>query len=388
MSSSGRIARIEAFRVEIPIIKPFQFATGTVGSVGGTAAHVFVKVTDTDGRVGWGESRPSPGWSYETPETVLSTIERYLAPRLIGQPVHARWDLHRLMRDVIGHGPSTGQPIAKCGLDMALHDLCARAAGLTLRAFLGGADERDAVRLSYTLTARDVAAVRDDVAQGQAGGFTVFNYKLGVGSTHELALAAAISNEAGSAAFVWADANQSVPPHAARRVADALLAAGTDVLEQPLRADAAHLMPALRRATSLPLAMDESLVSPSDVLRAAAEQAVDYLVVKVARSAGLWPTLQQLAIAEAAGMGVLVSGLTESMLAKMAACQVVSAVGCDGPAGLNGSQFIDDAELFPTKGAHEAMGIVELGVQPGIGIAPDETAVRRLASDVLAVTTA
>jgi hypothetical protein len=81
------------------------------------------------------------------------------------------------------------------------------------------------------------------------------------------------------------------------------VAAGTDVLEQPFRADATHLMEQLRRTTSLPLAADESSVSAGDFFRLAAAGVVDYLVVKVTRSGGLWPTMQQLAIDDAAGPG-------------------------------------------------------------------------------------
>jgi muconate cycloisomerase len=376
----NRISRIEAFRVELPVIKRFLFATGSAGAVGATAAHILVKMTDSDGRVGWGEGRPSPGWSYETAESVLSTIERYLGPALLGRPVADRWGLHQTMSEVIGNGPSTGMPVARCALDIAVHDLGARAAGLSLRAFLGGSDERGEVRLSYTLTAHGVGPVRDDVAEGLAAGFHDFNYKLGVTAADELGVAAAIREAAGCAAFVWADANQSLPPARARRIADGLAEAGTDVLEQPLRGDAVHLMPALRRATRIPLAMDESLVSPTDLVRAAGEGAIDYLVVKLPRSGGVWPTAAQLTIAAAAGLGVLVSGLTDSMLAKLAACQVASVGGFDGPAGLNGSQFIDDSALFPDKARVQVGDIVRMGDTPGVGIEPDEAAVRALAS--------
>ena len=93
--------------------------------------------------------------------------------------------------------------------------------------------------------------------------------------------------------------------------------------------------------------MDESSVGPTDFLRYVTAGLVDYLVVKVTRSGGVWPALQQMAIAEAAGLPLLVSGLTESLLAKVAACQVAGAFGFDGPAALNGSQFVDESALFP-----------------------------------------
>lgn len=380
----GRIARVEAFKVDLPVIKPFVFASGTAGPAGGTAPVVFVKLADDEGNAGWGEARASPSWSYETPETILSTIDSYLGPALLGLAVSDRWGLHERMRSVIGLGPSTGQPLAKAALDVALHDLCARAAGQTLRAFLGGADERDEIELSYTLTAHDAASVRDDVGEGRAAGFRHFNFKVAVEPATDLAVAAAVREEAGDESFVWADANQGLSLREARTVAAGLADAGTDVLEQPLPADALHLMPALRASTTLPLALDESTVSPADFFRAASSGVVDYLVVKVTRSGGLWPTSQQIAVAQAAGLGLLVSGLTDSMVTKLAACQIAAAVGFAGPAGLNGSQFMDDSAVFPDKDEVESGGVVRLGSRPGIGIEPDEAELRRV-TDVTAV---
>lgn len=381
----SRIAGVEAFRVDVPVIRDFVFASGSAGTAGGTAAVVFVKISDAEGRIGWGEARASPSWSYETPETILSTIERYLGPAVLGLPVSDRWGLHERMRKVIGLGPSTGQPLAKAAVDLAVHDLCARAAGQTLRAFLGGADERSEVELSYTLTAHQADSVREDIGEGGARGFRHFNYKVAVDPATDLAVAEAVRDEAGRDAFVWADANQGLSLREARTLAAGLAAAGTNVLEQPLRADAFHLMRALREATTLPLALDESTVSPTDFFHAAARGLVDYLVIKVTRSGGLWPTSQQIAVAHAAGLGLLVSGLTDSMITKLAACQIAAAVGCSGPAGLNGSQFMDDSFLFPGKGEVESGGVVRLGSRPGIGIEPDETALRRSAQAKAAV---
>jgi muconate cycloisomerase len=167
----------------------------------------------------------------------------------------------------------------------------------------------------------------------------------------------------------------------ARRVVDALAEAGVDVLEQPMAADRLHLLRQLRQGCSLPLAVDEASVGPSDFFAYASEGLVDYLVVKVTRSGGIWPTLQQIAIAEAAGLPLLVSGLTDSLLTRLAACQVALAYGFDGPAALNGSQFIDESAVFPDKNRIEFEGTVHANTTPGIGVTPDEAALAELCAD-------
>ena len=374
-----KIEDIEVFPVLLPVIETFEFASGSAGTAGGRAPHVFVKVTDSEGEVGWGEGRPVSQWSYETLETVSTTIRNYLAPALLGLPVADRWGMHRRMHATIGRGPSMGQPVAKAALDIAVHDLCARAAGMSLRSFIGGADERASVELSYTVTGRDAASAKEQVAGARQSGFKHFNFKAASGS--DLEVARSVREAAGAEAFVWADANQGYALHQARAEAPRLAGAGVDVLEQPLPADRIHLMRELRRSVRIPLAVDESSVSPSDFFAYAAEGLVDYLVVKVTRSGGLWPTLAQISVAEAAGLPLLVSGLTDGLITKMAVCQVAAAFGCAGPAALNGSQFTDESAIFPDKARVESCGTVHLPADAGIGVRPDEEALYDFLAD-------
>jgi L-alanine-DL-glutamate epimerase-like enolase superfamily enzyme len=372
------IERVEVFPVRLPVVKTFQFASGSAGTAGGTAPHVFVKVTDSQGETGWGEGRPHAAWSYETLESVTTTIRAYLGPALIGLDVTDRWGLHQRLHETIGRGPSTGQPVAKAALDVAVHDLCARAAGLSLRSYLGGSDARATVALSYTVTAHDAEGAKAEVREACGAGFRHFNFKAAVAPATDVGVARAIRDAAGPDAFVWADANQGFLLPDARRVVGEFAKIGVNVLEQPMAADRLHLLRQLRQACPLPLAVDEASVGPADFFAYAAEGLVDYLVVKVTRSGGIWPTLQQIGTAEAAGLPLLVSGLTDSLLTRVAVCQVALVYGFEGPAALNGSQFIDESALFPDKSRLESGGRVHLDAQPGLGLQPNERALSEL----------
>ena len=379
------IQNIEVFPIRLPITDTFRFASGSAGKAGDTAPFVLVKLTDNEGEVGWGEGRPMPQWSYETAESITTTIRHYLAPAILGQEITDRWGLHKRMQSAIGRGPSTGFPIAKAAVDMAVHDLCARSAGQPLRTYLGGSSERSTVALSYTLTAHEGEAVQREVLAAMERGFRHFNFKAAVTPETDMALAQVIRRTAGPGAFVWADANQGFQPHEALMVARSFVEAGVNVLEQPFPADQLHLMRRLRSQCLVPLAVDEASVSPADFFHYAAEGLVDYLVVKVTRSGGLWPSLQQIAVAISAGLPFLVSGLTDSFLTKLAVCQLALAFGHHGPAALNGSQFVNESALYPDKAEREFDATVHLGGQIGIGVHPDPQAVEQfLAKDLLA----
>ena len=364
------IQKIEVFPVYLPITQTFRFSSGSAGTAGGAAPIVLVKLTDSEGQVGWGEGRPMPQWAYETVESVTTAIRSYLGPAILGQEITDRWGLHQRMHGAIGRGPSTGMPIARAAVDMAVHDLCARSAGVPLRNYLGGSSERNTVALSYTLISHDVEAVQKEIIAAREKGFHHFNFKAAVAPETDIALARAIRQAAGPDAFVWADANQGFQPSEALRVARSFADAGVDVLEQPFPADQLQLMRRLRKQCPVPLAVDEASVSPADFFHYAAEGLVDYLVIKVTRSGGIWPSLQQIAVAASAGLPLLVSGLTDSLLTKLAVCQLAVAFGHYGPAALNGSQFIDEAALYPDKAEIEFDGAVHLGAQSGIGVHP------------------
>ena len=93
----SRLISVEGFPVEVPVTKTFTFASGTAGAAGTNVTVPFVKVTDSDGHVGWGEGRPSPSWNYETAESVLSAIRDYLAPAVLGLQPSDRWGMHDRM---------------------------------------------------------------------------------------------------------------------------------------------------------------------------------------------------------------------------------------------------------------------------------------------------
>ena len=370
------ITEVTVFPVGVPITRSFSFSSGSAGAAGTKAGLVFVRVRDAEGQVGWGQSRPVPSWSYDTVESVVAALRKQLGPAVIGCDPWDRVGLHQRMLAVIGRGPSDGMPIAKAALDIAVHDLLARRVGLPLRALLGGSTADVRLPLSWTCTAHTVDDIVTDVADGRAQGFQHFNFKAAVTPASDIAVAKKLSEIVPPGSFLWADCNQGFSLPDAVRVATAFEEIGVSLLEQPLPADQPHLLESLRSRTRLPLAIDEASVSPGDFFDYARRGLVDYFVLKIPRSAGIWPSFLQMATARSAGLPFVVSGLADGLLTKLAAAQLAAAFGNTLPLALNGSQFLDESAFFPTKGEWETGGVVHLGSQPGVGPAPDENALQ------------
>src|SRR5215469_4069846 len=155
------IAQVETFPIKYPVIGHFKFFEGAAGLPPGRLALV-IKITADDGTVGWGQSVPSPRWSYETLETVESTTRLYLAPELIGHDPLDLGGIWERMNRVIAASFSTGQPICKAGVELALFDLSGKLLNQS-PAERWGRHGCDRLALSWTLNPRTAPELEESV---------------------------------------------------------------------------------------------------------------------------------------------------------------------------------------------------------------------------------
>src|SRR6185369_6827820 len=79
------IKKVEVLPTSVEFRRTFVIGRGKVGSAGQGGRYVFVRVESNDGHVGWGETNTLPSWSYETLESVTSTVRNYLAPIVLNR---------------------------------------------------------------------------------------------------------------------------------------------------------------------------------------------------------------------------------------------------------------------------------------------------------------
>ncbi|MEO7244761.1 MAG: hypothetical protein ABIX12_06405, partial [Rubrivivax sp.] len=90
-----KISALEVFLIGLPFKSVFVLAGGVAGDPSAPAHRVLVKLSSDSGAVGWGEATPTPRWTYETSESIVSTLRRYLAPAVIGIELWNFDALHR-----------------------------------------------------------------------------------------------------------------------------------------------------------------------------------------------------------------------------------------------------------------------------------------------------
>ena len=368
-----KIERIELFPVRYPTVGYFKFFEGPPGTPPGRPA-VLVKITADDGTAGWGESVPIPKWSYETLESVKSTIESYLKPVLIGHDVFDLMGAHRAMNQAIAPSFSTGAPVAKSGIDMALHDLAGKACGLSL-AQRWGCPAGGKITLSWTVNPRTLDETEKLIEEGKKRGYRNFNVKVAPDPAFDLELCRIVKKRAPEG-FLWADANGGYDLATALQVAPRLADIGVAVLEQPVPANRLTGYREMKKQGALPIIMDEGVVSPTDLIEFIRLDLLDGVAMKPARCGGLLPARRQVEILMDAGLMFLGSGLTDPDASLSASLALYGAYGLRFPAALNGPQFLAESVLKrPFKPVN---GELDVPVKPGLGIEVDEEKVKAL----------
>lgn len=366
----GVIKKVDVFPTSVEFRRTFIIGRGQVGTAGQGGRYVFVRVESADGHVGWGETNTIPSWSYETLESVTSTVRNYLAPIVLNRSPFAQAYFQKQFDERLTPAVSQGFPFAKSAVLTATLDLAGQVAGLPLHDFFGG-KLRDKIELCYALSI--------DAPQAMADAARAYPYvkcfKLKVAGEEQTDTARVRSViEARPDADLWLDANQSYRPiHMETFLKNIAGFQQVRCLEQPVKSIDWFGMKRVRDRSALPIALDEGCFNSYDVARLARMEAGDLVVLKVAKSAGLWGCQRSAIVAEAHGLGLLGSGLTETGVGLAAALHLYSTLELQLPPELNGPEFLADLMV---EGLEIDGCTVTVPDAPGLGIKVKEDQIR------------
>jgi muconate cycloisomerase len=366
----ARIRKVEVLPTAVEFRSAFNIGVGHVGGKGDPGKHVFVKIETDDGQVGWGATNTVPNWSYETVESVVGTLEHHLAPLAIGLSPFEWNVLKKHMDETIRPAVSNGAPFAKSALEIAFLDLAGKMAGQPVHRLLGG-KLRDKMDLCFAVSIDTPEAMAEEVKRWPA--CHCFKVKVSGNADKDVASLHAIS-EARPDIEIWLDANQSYQPIGLERFLHALPEfKNIRCFEQPVRSEDWIGLARAREKSPFPLAIDEGCFSSFDVARMARLDAADLVVLKVPKSGGITNCYKSSVVAEANGIGLLGSGLTDAGVSFMAAIHLFSTLDLLLPPELNGPQFLTDMMVdgLPLEGA-----TVTIPDTPGLGITVPEDKLR------------
>lgn len=368
----ARIVRVDIGRRDYALVGEFKFFKG------GARPSAMVRLTDDAGREGYGQAVPVETWTYETVESVETTLARYLAPAMLGADPADLAGVHARMEAAIRPSFSVGQPLAKAAIDLACHDLWGKAAGQPVCELLGGR-RADEVRLSWTINASTLAQAERLLEEGRSQGYANFNIKLGPpqAMAFDLELVRLVTRFSPQG-FHWGDANTGYTLAVALEQAPRLADLGLSALESPLPPNRIRDYQRLKQQGALPILMDEGLVSAVEAEEFAALGMFDGIAMKVARCGGLWHAWRMVEVLRREGLALYASGLTDPELSLAASVQLFAAAGLSLPAALNGPQYLEGRGT--ADAAFRAVrDVIRVPTAPGLGVQPSSADLKSLA---------
>ena len=286
-----------------------------------TSNAVLVKIYVDDGTVGFGEACAwEPEFYGETLESVTSSIQKYLAPRLIGQnPL----DISRLMS--IADSILAKSTCAKEGIDLALFDLAGRILKVPVYVLLNGC-HRDSVPAACEIGISQPDVVVENAEELVKMGVKILKIKCSPNIDEDVKRVKAVSEALGDEIALRLDPNAHWNVDGTIRAMRELRGCNIQYLEQPLPAWDLSGMNEIRRRIDVPLMADESVWSPQDVVELAKHEAADIVNIKIAKTCGLFQAKRVEAAADAVGLPCVVGTEIEPGISLAAKLQLAASM--------------------------------------------------------------
>jgi L-alanine-DL-glutamate epimerase-like enolase superfamily enzyme len=350
-----RITRVELIESAMPKEDPnWRFALG-----GSPVSEGFVlRVEADDGTQGYGYC--ASAFHYGISVGGLRDALTSFAARLEGKNPFDREAILDELDHVLAHNYQ-----AKAAVDLALHDLVARALGVPVYQLIGGL-VRESIPVLRIVALKEPEEMAVNAQKLVDQGYGYLKVKIGGDPRKDVARVAAIRQQVGPDVHITLDANQSYSPKDAIRAIRRLEAYDIDLVEQPVRADDFDGLAQVTRAVDTPIEADESARSLSDVFRLLQTRAADSISIKLMKLGGIRNAKLAAGMCQAAGVRCRVGAAVGSRIVNAACMHYIAATPNVGYACEVGefARLLND----PAEGLEIEGGVLRVPHGPGLGV--------------------
>jgi L-alanine-DL-glutamate epimerase-like enolase superfamily enzyme len=347
----------ELRRVELHV--PFKVAYGTTE----IAELTIVQLRDADGLVGIGEGAP-PSYLSTAEKERATSVALKLAEHCRGLTPDAALDqLNHLRPDVFDH-----TPIAFVAVETALWDLRGRQQRKSLCDQLGGAKRRTiSTDITFPLIGKDEVAPFWSIMGGHD--FRVLKLKVSGNIGEDVGRIEEILRVTPPGLQIFVDGNQGFDVDRCLHLINELQRIGAPrplFFEQPLPKDAWSDLKRLSEICPIPVCLDETISTVSDIERCIRDRVAPMLNLKIMKS-GLDETIQIARLASAARMPMMIGGMVESEITMTASLHLMCAMPAIEFADLDTPFFLKE-RLCVQSAWHRANAQLVLNDGYGLGL--------------------
>jgi L-alanine-DL-glutamate epimerase-like enolase superfamily enzyme len=375
-----KLRHIRVYCLRIPLVDGFAHSATSRTS----GDSVVVRVEADSGSVGYGEGAPRPYVTGESPETVVRRIAEAYWPRLdkTALPTGAGPEFLDEAAALLDDGPERrgggvlAHHAARSAMELALLDCCLRGARRSLAEVVPV--RRKGIRYSGVLPMANVERTIKYARQTRLAGLAHVKIKVGDGSGVERV--AAVRDVLGPEASIRVDANGAWTRDQALRQLEAMAEYAIESCEEPLGRQRMSDLPALTRASPVPIMLDESLVTLDDAAAAADTGACHLFNLRISKCGGIGRMLEFVDVARAHGLGFQIGAHVgeTSILSAAGRHLAASLPDCVYLEGSYGTLLLCDDVTSPSlRFGHGGRAPLLKG--PGLGVDVDERRIERYA---------
>ncbi|HEY8926663.1 MAG TPA: dipeptide epimerase [Polyangia bacterium] len=363
--SSIRVISIEGTPLSTPLRDPFVIASGRIDAIRAMLIHATIE-TDTGARAtGLGEAAALPPVTREDQPDLLRALAGE-APALTGTRIADHADLQARLEAAL-----VRSVVVRAGVEAAILDAWARAAGVPLARALAGAQSASLAAAplltDITLSISSPEQMLERALAHHAAGFSCFKVKVGLDWRADRDALLAVAGAVPGARFRL-DANGGFSARDALVLLDAILGAGlvVECYEQPCARGDLQGLAEVKARTTVPVVADESFRDEADLAALIDRRAADAVNLKLVKLGGPLRALALGRRARAAGLRLMAGAMVESRVGLLAMAHVVTALG--------GVDWVDLDTAFllaedPFEGGWRTAGpLIELTGEPGLGV--------------------
>lgn len=346
-----------------PVAVPFKFPFQTSASVVERRFSLLIWLETDDGFVGLGEA-PADLRRSEASLRYLSVALETVAPALLSRPLDST--------------PLSAipPPALAFALETAAFDCLAQSRGKSLAAFLGGASRP--IEVNAVIGEATPSETENLAMQAVEEGFRTLKLKVGgrLLSLDEEALSR-VRRSVGPSVKLRLDANRAWHEPQAALALLRLAKFSPEFIEEPVTPADPVTLSRLRLDSPIPIAADESVENIQSAHALTDSNAVDLLVIKLARVGGISVARSIVDHARARDIGVVLTSSLETGVGLTAATHLAAAVDVPHACGLaTGPLLTHDLLQMPFTPTN---GLLSTPDSPGLGISLDPNAMQRFA---------
>lgn len=369
------VKNVETFAVNVPMMEPFVTATAATSSV----ISLIIKILTDEGIEGIGEARIGygTGFTHENIEAMKIMVDRYLGPALIGENPLC---INNAM-DKVNAAWEAGYTITKAGIEMALYDIIGKHRKMSVSEILGGAYHKK-IGMVGSVSCDDPKEMAKKAAFWAEKGHKVLKLKIGKGSDIDLDVKRVkeVREAVGPKVDLRLDCNSAYLADTALRFIKRVARYDPFLLEDPVDRWNIDGMARVTRNSDIPICVDNMLFAPRDVFAALSRGAGHLIKIKLPRVGGFGNALKMIAIAEAAGISVVVGRGSTLSISAAAEHHLIAVSKNVIPWGENTGPQKQEEDIVKEQ-PRVTDGYVTLPNDRGLGVELDTEKVRRYLID-------